>query len=595
MTLRAPTALVLLLVATVLSCTQPEAPRAVQGVLDLGDWNWQNGVVPLRGEWAFGAGYRAVPDVWTNSEGGQTAGQGSGRYRLKILLPEGSGPLAVRYRTAATALAISVGGNELVRVGNPDHDPRKAVPRYDPGTVRVEAGPALELEIFVSNHEYRVGGLWSTPVLGPALAIEQGHWADQTAAVALAAALTAMGLSALLLFAYRRTEKAFLHLGVFSLLIALRSLATGEYPLVHVLPLLRFDHLIRLEYLSGFLILPSVLLFFNELFPRIVPRWGVRILTWPSWSFAILAVTLPLDLLTRAILGYYPIAVPTLLVGTALVVWRIGKDREGGLLLAGVATLATAGLADMATAAFLNTTGNLISWGLGIFVALQATTLAKRFLAAFEKAEALLAEKDLLIQEVHHRVKNSLQVVASLVSLQSNRLNDPAQKEIFAALRQRITAISLVHEKLYGQARGGRPDLGEYLLELLQLQFPRDGLGAGNVSWKVHADPVVAGVDYCIDAGLILTELVANAHKHGLAPRGGGQLEVEIRIEEGRLRIDVADDGPGFSSDFRPEASAGLGFRLVLALLQRNEGTLKLTPGPGARVRIELKLPSMSQ
>jgi len=353
-----------------------------------------------------------------------------------------------------------------------------------------------------------------------------------------------------------------------------------------------FDLLIRLEYLTAFLPLPSAVLFFNELFPRMIPRWGARLMTWPSWLFGALAVVLPLEILTRSIPGFYVVAVPALLVGTAIVVKRVAKEEEAGLLLVGVSVLAAAGLADMATAAFLSTTGNLIPWGLGLFVALQATTLARRFLASFERTEALLAEKELLIQEVHHRVKNSLQVVASLVSLQSNRLHDPAQKEIFSALRHRITAISLVHEKLYGQTSGGRPDLGEYLVELLKLQYPRDGLATGNITWAIHADPVVAGVDYCIDTGLILTELVANAHKHGLTPRGGGKLEVEIRIRESRLGIEVCDDGPGFPTDFRPEAAAGLGFRLILALLQRHEGTLVTSSTPGAVVRVELKLPA---
>jgi two-component sensor histidine kinase len=323
-----------------------------------------------------------------------------------------------------------------------------------------------------------------------------------------------------------------------------------------------------------------------------IRQWGVRLMTWPSWLFGLLAITLPLDLLTRSITWFYPVAVPALVIGTVLLVKRILNEEQTLLLLGGVVILATTGLADMASAAFLAATGNFVPWGLGLFVVLQATTLARRFLTAFERTEALLAEKELLVKEVHHRVKNSLQVVASLVSLQSNRLQDPAQKAVFSALRQRITAISLVHEKLYGQSSEVRPDLGEYLLDLLLLQFPRDGLGAGKVTWEVYADPLVAGVDYCIDAGLILTELVSNAHKHSLVPRGGGKLEVAIRIRESRLGIEVRDDGPGFPADFRPEAALGLGFRLVLALLQRNEGTMEIGAEAGARVRVELRLPS---
>ena len=216
--------------------------------------------------------------------------------------------------------------------------------------------------------------------------------------------------------------------------------------------------------------------------------------------------------------------------------------------------------------------------------------MARNFVAAFDKNEALLAEKDLLVKEVHHRVKNSLQVVASLVSLQSHRLQDPGQKAVFQALRQRITAIALVHEKLYGRAFGGQPDLGEYLLDLVRLQYPGDGLEPRRVAWDIHVDPLKTGIDDCIDTGLILTELMSNAHKHGLLPQGGGRLSVDLRVREGWLVLEVIDDGPGFPAGFQPEASSGLGFRLILALMQRHEGILTVLPGTGGRIRVELKI-----
>ena len=258
--------------------------------------------------------------------------------------------------------------------------------------------------------------------------------------------------------------------------------------------------------------------------------------------------------------------------------------------MAGVGALALTGLIDMISAAFYATTGDLIPWGLGLFVVLQATALARSFLIAVGRNETLLAEKDLLVKEVHHRVKNSLQVVASLVSLQSNRTQDLRQKAVFHALRQRITAIALVHEKLYGQGIGGRPDLKEYLLDLIRLQYPGDGLEPGRVSWSIHVDALDVGVDDCVDTGLILTELLSNAHRHGLGAQGG-HLSVDVRVIAGRLVVEVADDGPGFPSDFGPESAEGLGFRVIQALLQRHEGILTFVAGTGARVRVDLKIP----
>jgi len=573
------------------SCAVEPSVKASHGVLDLRDHDWEKGPVALNGEWAFNDGWRQVPDVWFGSEAGGRDGMGSGVYHLKVLLPLKAVPLALRWQTASTALSLRSGPDELARVGNPDSDAKRAIPAYAPGTVRLSPGPVLDLEVFVSNHVYRIGGLWEPLTLGPVARVEWDQWVSEAGSLVLASALTVIAFAALLLFLFRRSDKTFLHLGVFAILVAIRSLVTGEYTLVRLLPAIPFDLLIRLEYLTAFLPLPSATLFFAIFFPGLFPRWGVRLMTWPSWGFALATLVLPLDLLTRSIVGFYPFSVPALIVGATLLVRRIVRDRHDLLLLLGVGILATAGLADMFTAAFLSTTGSMVPWGLGLFVALQAATLARRFLAAFEATEALLAEKELLVKEIHHRVKNSLQVVASLVSLQSNRTKDPEQKALFSALRHRITAIALVHEKLYGKGFTGRPDVGNYLTDLLKLQYPPDALTGGRVTWAIHADPLSAGIDYCIDAGLIVTELVGNAHKHALLPRGG-HLEVTIRIREGRLEIQVQDDGPGFTADFRPETSRGLGFRLILALLQRNNGTLSIEPGPGGRVRVDLKLPS---
>ena len=577
---------VLILLGSLFSCTsQP----AVRGILDLRGHDWSQGTIPLAGQWAFGPGFRTVPDAWSGTEAGGKDGRGSGTYRLQVLLDENAPPLALRYGTAATAFSLSVGGLEMVRVGQPDVNTPNTVSAYRPGTVRLPQSTSLDLEFFVSNHEYRVGGLWRVPTLGPSTTIEAGQWIDEAGSLVLAAALAVIGFSTLLLFFYRRSEVTFLYLGLLALVVALRALVNGEYVLVRFLPALPFDVLIRLEYLTAFLPLPLAVLFFAEFFPRYLPKWSVRFMTWPSWGFAGLALILPLNLMTRTMPFFYPFAIPSLIVGTVILVRHILAERQNMILLIGVSILAVSGLIDMVTAAFFSRTGNLVTWGLGVFIALQAATLAQRLLAAYVATEALLEQKSLLIKEIHHRVKNSLQIVASLVSLQANRLEDPRQKEVFAALRRRITAIALVHEKLHGQGIDGRPNLGDYLKDLLKVQYAADGLAPGHIHWKIDTGSLRVGVDVCVDIGLILTELVGNAYKHSLIPRGMGELEVRVGVRKDQIGLEVQDDGEGFSPDFRPAASPGLGFRLILSLLQRNEGTLEI--GPQGLVRVYLRSP----
>lgn len=578
--------------ATLATACSPAAPGGpVKGEADLRGVSWSRGAVVLAGEWAFRDGFRMVPDAWSGSVAGGVDGRGWGSYRLRLVVGEAP-PLALRYGSVSTAFLIRANGVELVRVGNPDADPAKAVSAYAPGTVRLPRAPVIDLEIFVSNHDYRVGGLWTAPSVGPAAVIEDAQWVAEAQALALAAALAVIGVAALLLFSIRRSELTFLHLGLFALLVALRSLVTGEYTLVKILPWLPFDTLVRLEYWSAFLPLPSAAAFFLSFYPGLIPRWGARALIGPSLAFAVLTILLPLPWLTRSILWYYPLSIPALVYGSVVLIRRIFKDGRSPLLFVGVAILAGTALTDTVAAALFATTGTLVPWGMAVFVALQATTLARRFLAAFQATELHLAEKEFLVREIHHRVKNSLQVVASLVTLQANRIQDAEQKEVFQALRRRITAIALVHEKLHSQESAGRPDLGEYLRDLLSLQYPRDLLSSGGVVWDIQAEPLAAEVEACIDAGLILTELVSNANKHVLLPKRGQKLQVDIRIRQRSLVIEVSDDGPGFPPDFRPEGSKGLGFRLVLSLLGRNAGTLTFPEGPGGRVRVELGFPT---
>ena len=259
---RAQRALLSLVGLSVLMSCGLGTPTAVgvKGVLDLRARDWRTGPVVLAGEWGFEGGFRKVPDIWSGNDAGGPDGRGAGTYRLTVLLADPPA-LALRYGSTSTAFLVRVNGAELVTVGRPDADASRAVSAYAPGTVPLPSGTRLDIEFFVSNHDYRVGGLWTAPSLGPAEAVQDGQWAEEAGALALAAALAVIGISSLVLFLYRRSDRTFLSLGLFSLVVALRALVTGEYPMVRILPHLPFDVLVRLEYLSAFLPLPSTAIY----------------------------------------------------------------------------------------------------------------------------------------------------------------------------------------------------------------------------------------------------------------------------------------------------------------------------------------------
>lgn len=199
--------------------------------------------------------------------------------------------------------------------------------------------------------------------------------------------------------------------------------------------------------------------------------------------------------------------------------------------------------------------------------------------------ERLLSEKELLLHEVNHRVKNNLQIILSLINLQTRRLpQESAAKEILAATEGRIRSINLVHELIYRTEFGTGLDFRRYLEELVK------GIGAlySQVDVRVEvlpsARPVQGGVDFSVDFGLVVNELVTNSFKHGIVPAGGGLVTVGLELQGATLVLSVRDSGQGFVS----EGSEGhsLGLSLVRAVLKKYRAELVVKSEGGTVVEV---------
>lgn len=174
--------------------------------------------------------------------------------------------------------------------------------------------------------------------------------------------------------------------------------------------------------------------------------------------------------------------------------------------------------------------------------------------------DALLREKDLLMLEVHHRVKNSLQLVRALLQLQARSASDETRTQLEAAAG-RIMTISAVHRHLYEGGSATRTDAAAYLRALIgDIQAMVDA-PENHREITVQADPLSLSGDQTTPLGLITSELVANALKHG-----AGRVLVSLSSVPGGLQVRVEDEGPGFPPDFAPRLSGSLGMRLVTAL-----------------------------
>jgi two-component sensor histidine kinase len=225
------------------------------------------------------------------------------------------------------------------------------------------------------------------------------------------------------------------------------------------------------------------------------------------------------------------------------------------------------------------------------------TVEMRRSLGALTEARDALQgavdEKEALIKEVHHRVKNNLQVMISLLSLQSAQVSDARSAGALQDAAERIRTMALVHEHLYGSRDLARVDLAEFLRELtsglLGVFGRREGLAV-----EVRADDVRLGVDAAIPMGLITSELVTNALKYAFPDGRAGRVIVAVAAEpaaEGTraITLSVSDDGVGLPADLDPEKTPTLGLRLVYILAKQLGGTVQLDREGGARFAVRFR------
>jgi PAS domain S-box-containing protein len=197
-----------------------------------------------------------------------------------------------------------------------------------------------------------------------------------------------------------------------------------------------------------------------------------------------------------------------------------------------------------------------------------------------------LAEKEVLLKEVHHRVKNNLQIISSLLFLQKDAMTDPVLQGALEESRNRIASMALIHEELYRSGDLARVDIKEYL-ERLAPKVVNALRGAKSVGFALALGDCRVSVDKAIPIGLIVNELLTNAVKHGLADRDAGSIRVRLERDGGLAHITVEDDGMGLPSGFHPDATRTLGMQLVVQLTRQLRGTLSFgSSGEGAFFRL---------
>ncbi len=216
----------------------------------------------------------------------------------------------------------------------------------------------------------------------------------------------------------------------------------------------------------------------------------------------------------------------------------------------------------------------------------------KEVLKSEEAVRASLREKETLLKEIHHRVKNNLQVIASLLRLQSRYLRDEQARTMFEESQNRVHSISLVHEMLYQAGDLARVDFGAYLRTLTKHLADGWRGTAGSVTLRVEASGVQLAVDTAIPCGLIVTELVSNALKHAFPGGAAGAIQVKAEMTPGGwLTVRVQDDGVGLPADFELHRSGSLGLELVATLARQLRAKVAVRREAGTAFEIGFQIP----
>ena len=216
---------------------------------------------------------------------------------------------------------------------------------------------------------------------------------------------------------------------------------------------------------------------------------------------------------------------------------------------------------------------------------------------AENQIKSSLAEKEVMLKEIHHRVKNNLQVISSLVSLQADTLTDERIREELNDVRDRVRSMGLVHEKLYQTSDLSKLNFAEYTTSLTQNILRSHSTLAQNVRLKLAVEPVSLSIDTAIPCGLILNELVGNALKHAFPHIDGAEVAVGLDIDPAAkvVCLRVRDNGVGLPANFDLHQSKTLGLRLVKILAKQVRGTVETATGPGTEFKINFPLKENEQ
>ena len=205
---------------------------------------------------------------------------------------------------------------------------------------------------------------------------------------------------------------------------------------------------------------------------------------------------------------------------------------------------------------------------------------------ARDRANASLQEKEVLLREIHHRVKNNMQIISSLLRIQARTIEDKTTREMFQVGQNRIKTLALIHEKLYRAEDLAKINFSDYLEGLISHLLSVYRVPGTPINLKLDCTGVYLDINRAIPCGLIINELVTNSLKHAFSPGNPGTLEIRMEIHDGQYQLLIKDNGGGFPADKNFRKLETLGMQIVLDLIDQMNGTIDLDRQGGTEFKI---------
>ncbi|ABR47943.1 integral membrane sensor signal transduction histidine kinase [Alkaliphilus metalliredigens QYMF] len=400
-----------------------DTPKAVDGILDLTDWDWkENGVVNLNGQWEFywqelftpgdfkettpikERDLIILPRAWNKLliDEEELTGEGYGTYRLRIYHPDDE-ILGIKIPRIFTSYNLWVNGELIASAGKVSNDNQQTIPQYLPQVKYIHPETdVIELVVQVANYRHRSGGILESIQMGSASEITEVRTRNLALELFLFGSLFIIGFYHLVLFLFRTKDRTTLYFGIYSIIIGLRTLLVGEIYFIHLFPNFNWEIAHKIQTLAYYLSVPLVLLFLRAAFPYDVSRKVNTFIQIIASSFGLLVLLMPVKVFTPFNPLYQFFSLMVFAYVLYIIMTTCYRKREGAYLIGiGLTTLVLTAINDILFLStllsdtnnhFLRsiiTRGNLSSWGLLIFVFTQSLVVAKKFSKSFSSVELL--------------------------------------------------------------------------------------------------------------------------------------------------------------------------------------------------------------